>query len=91
MGPLLDKRQPRKLTKFRYLFHYAREDSQMAVGESFVAGPSPIPFASQTVVTSHTALDHLVPPAIARDDEGREIAAAEAKGGERHHNETLQH
>ena len=61
----------------------------MAVGELLVAGPSPIPFASQTVVTSHTALDHLVPPAIARDDEGREIAAAEAKRGERQRNENL--
>jgi hypothetical protein len=64
-------------------------DSEMAAGESFVAGPSPIPFASHPVVASHTALDHFVPPVIARDDEGREIAAAEAKGGEGAHYDNL--
>jgi len=37
------------------------------------------------------ALDHLVAPVVARDDEGSEVAAAEAKRGERHHYDDLQH
>jgi hypothetical protein len=51
---------------------------------------SPFPFAGLPVVAGNTALDHLVPPLIARHDEGSEVAAAEAKRGERHHNDDLQ-
>jgi hypothetical protein len=36
------------------------------------------------------ALDHFVAPLIARHDEGSEVAAAEAKRGERHHYKDLQ-
>ena len=51
---------------------------------------SPFPFAGLPVVASDTALDHFVAPLIARHDEGSEVAAAEAKGAESHHNENLQ-
>ncbi len=42
------------------------------------------------IVPGDAALDHFVPPVIARQDEGGEIAAAEAKRAERDHNENLQ-
>ena len=40
---------------------------------------SPFPFAGRPVVVSDAALDHFVPPVIARYHEGGEVAAAEAK------------
>jgi hypothetical protein len=51
---------------------------------------SPFPFAGLPVVAGDAALDHFVTPLIARDDERSEVAAAEAKRAERHHNDDLQ-
>jgi len=51
---------------------------------------SPFPLAGPLVVVGKTALDHIAAPLIARHDEGSEIAAAEAKRAERHHNDDLQ-
>jgi hypothetical protein len=77
----------------------ARIDSGEPTGGSFAArGPAlvlawrraPFPFASHPVETGDVALDHFVPPLIARYDEGGEIADAKAKGAERHQNESLQ-
>ena len=42
------------------------------------------------VVTGDAELDHFVAPLIARHDEGSEVAAAEAKRGERHYEDDLQ-
>jgi len=42
------------------------------------------------VVAGDMALDHFVVSLIARHDEGSEVAAAEAKRGERHYNDDLQ-
>src|SRR6266571_1949888 len=50
----------------------------------------PFPFAGLPVVAGNTALDHFVTPLIARHDDGSEVAAAEAKRAERHHNDDLQ-
>ena len=50
----------------------------------------PFPFAGVPVVAGDAALDHFVAPLIAGHDEGSEIAAAEAKRAERHHNDDLQ-
>ena len=50
---------------------------------------SPFPFARVPVVAGDMALDHFVAPLIARHDEGSEVAAAEAKRGERHHYKDL--
>jgi hypothetical protein len=66
-----------------------------AIGRaSSLVGPawrfSPFPFAGLPVVAGDTALNHFVPPLITRHDEGREVAAAEAKRAERNHNENLQ-
>ena len=52
---------------------------------------SPFPFAGLLVVASHTALDHFVAKPIACRNERGEVAAAEAKRAERHHNGNLQH
>ena len=51
---------------------------------------TPFPFAGLPVVVSETPLNHFVPPLIARYDEGRQVAAAEAKRAERYYNEDLQ-
>jgi hypothetical protein len=51
---------------------------------------SPFPFAGRPIVAGDAALDHFVAPLIARHDERGEIAAAEAKRAERHHNDDLQ-
>jgi hypothetical protein len=51
-----------------------------------VIGARTIPCAGLPVVTSGAAPDHFVAPLIARHDEGSEVAAAETKGAEPHHN-----
>jgi hypothetical protein len=50
---------------------------------------SPFPSASLPVVAGDTALDHFVAPAVACDDEAREVSAAEANRAERNRNENL--
>jgi hypothetical protein len=50
---------------------------------------SPFPFASLPVVAGDTALDHFFAPAVACDDEAREVSAAEANRAERNRNENL--
>src|SRR5262249_29049382 len=51
---------------------------------------SPFPFAGVPIVAGGAALDHFVPPLIARHDEGSEVAAAEKERAERDHNEDRQ-
>jgi hypothetical protein len=51
---------------------------------------SPFPFAGLLVVACHTALDHFVAKPIACRNERGEVAPAEAKRAERHHNRNLQ-
>jgi hypothetical protein len=51
---------------------------------------SPFPFAGLPVVAGDTALDHFVAPLVACDDEGGEVAAAEAKSAESDHDDELQ-
>ena len=51
---------------------------------------SPFPFAGVPVVAGDVTLDHFVAPLIARQYEGSEVAAAEAKRAERHHDDDLQ-
>src|SRR5215469_6470731 len=51
---------------------------------------SPFPFAGLLVVASEAALDHFFAVSIARHDECKKAATAEAKHAERYHNDGLQ-
>src|ERR1700720_1345241 len=51
---------------------------------------APFPFAGLPVVASNAALDHFVPPAVACDDEGGQVATAEAKRAKARYDDELQ-
>jgi hypothetical protein len=60
-----------------------------ALNISNLSAALPFPFAAHPVVAGDTALDHFVPPLIARYNESCEVATAEAKRAEGNHNDKL--